>query len=206
MRQQPGDDSAESGRPLVYRSTSGLVAGTFCVVIGSWMAIDALLQGKGRLAVTVALAVVLAALIVFLLVVRPAVVADDRRVVLRNPLRCISIPWRHVTAIRARHALDVQAGERTYHSWAVVASGAARRRAVRHEVGKARRAGRSGGSHHPGAPTQLPYVEVVVGELVRMWERHREDADGEIVVTRSWPWIAALLGAAAALAAAVALG
>ncbi|MGH3342827.1 MAG: PH domain-containing protein, partial [Carbonactinosporaceae bacterium] len=130
MRQRPGDDSAGSGRPLVFRSTSGVFAGTLCLAIGAWMAIDALMRGEGRLAVIVVLAVVLAALIVFLLVVRPAVVADERRMVLRNPLRCISIPWRQVTAITARHALDVQAGERTYHSWAVVASGAARRRAV----------------------------------------------------------------------------
>jgi hypothetical protein len=105
--------------PLVYRGTALLVLGGICLAVGAWFIVDALggLGHKGE-RVGVGVTLVLGVLVVAA-AIRPALVADDDGVLVRNPFRSIRVPWSRVTGFSVRYALDVDTGDRAYSSWAV---------------------------------------------------------------------------------------
>jgi hypothetical protein len=61
---------------------------------------------------------------------RPAVLADDEQVVLRNPIRDVVVPWQAVTSIDATDMLRIHVGDRSHASWAIQVPNRLRRRAV----------------------------------------------------------------------------
>jgi Bacterial PH domain len=105
--------------PLVYRAVPLTVLGVLSLLIGLWFLVDALgsLDKRGHrigLGVTVIVGV-----LVFAATIRPALIADDRRVLIRNPFRSVSVPWSRVKQFSVRYFMDVDTDRRSYSSWAV---------------------------------------------------------------------------------------
>ena len=82
---------------------------------------DTLRRGSGR-PMWIALAVLATSCaLVYALAFRPAVVADDDAVTLRNILRDVRVPWGRVTRIGSAWSLSVDTAEKSWGSWAITA-------------------------------------------------------------------------------------
>ncbi|MFF1478630.1 PH domain-containing protein [Streptomyces sp. NPDC058301] len=119
----------------VYRSPGGIAGGAVLLVLGLWLAGDAIAQGHGS-APWLALAGLLCGVpLVFAFTVRPAVFANDDRLRVRNPFRTITLPWAAVADVRAGYSSEVfdQAGTK-YQLWSIPVSLRQRKRAARAQV------------------------------------------------------------------------
>jgi Bacterial PH domain len=193
-------------QPLVFRSTVARVVAWVFIVFAALNLVDVVLRGRGqsgRIAFAVLVAVVLLAFVIGL---RPAVVADARRVLLRNPLRNVSVPWGAVTAIDATDALRIHAGVSVFRSWSIASGNRARRRALR---GQAPRLGGGAGPRDPAARAELAgrtHADFVVEQLTGVWRAHRGEAAGSPQVSWAWAAIACLVVAVLLVAGAVFVG
>jgi hypothetical protein len=191
MRRREGE-----APPLVYRTASTFLFGVVALLVAAWFVLDsvgALDRQNARIGAAVTL---LAGVLVFALTVRPAVIADDRRVVIRNPFRNIAVPWSRIVHFGVRYSLDVHTEDRTYPTWAVSRSARQRR-----------------GSLTPGRPGAEPasrpsFADQAVEELTVRLEAHRQAAPGRAEseeVTEGWsvPMLAALTVALVLLVLAV---
>jgi Bacterial PH domain len=115
MRSRDADGLA----PLAYRGTFMLAVGAFCIGVAVWFVLDAL-DNLGRQADRIgAAASLLGAVLIFAVAIRPALIADRERVLVRNPFRTVSVPWSRVVQFTMRYSLDVDTEDRSYSSWAV---------------------------------------------------------------------------------------
>ncbi|MFF9621810.1 PH domain-containing protein [Streptomyces griseosporeus] len=133
----------------IYRSPSGIAAGVLLLAIVGWLGIDAIVVGHGRtpwLALAVLILIVPA---VTAFTLRPAVLANEHRLRVRNPLRIITLPWGQVEMFRSGYTNEVfdKAGTK-YQLWAVPVSLRARKRAASQQ--SRREAGQRGGRGRRG--------------------------------------------------------
>ncbi|AWT45133.1 MULTISPECIES: PH domain-containing protein [Streptomyces] len=144
----------------IYRSPSGIAAGVLLLAITGWLGIDAIVVGHGRtpwLALAVLILVVPA---VTAFTLRPAVLANEHRLRVRNPLRVITLPWGQIEMFRSGYTNEVfdKSGSK-YQLWAVPVSLRARKRAAskqaRIEAGERGGRGRGRGLFGPG-PVGVP--------------------------------------------------
>jgi len=114
-----GQEDSEGEPPLAYRAVPMAVLGVVCMLIGLWFFVDTL-GDMGERAHRIGIGVTLVAgVLIFAATLRPALIADDRRILVRNPLRNISVPWSRVKQFSVRYFLDVDTDQRSYSSWAV---------------------------------------------------------------------------------------
>lgn len=120
-----------------FRSVSGIASGVLLLAIGAWLTWDAVVHGTGR-APWVALGILLlTAPLLIAYTIRPALHAGEAGMLIRNPLRTITIPWGAVEELQARYSTEVTAGGRKYGIWAIPVSLRARRRALHRPPGTA---------------------------------------------------------------------
>lgn len=113
---------AEAGHTFRPRSAIAAAVGWGLVTLGwSWFAVHdgglvgLVLQGPGM---------VLAATLVYAVLVRPAVEVTPTGVALRNVVRDVVVPWAALTEVRTRYALTlVTTDGRRFTAWAAPASG-----------------------------------------------------------------------------------
>ncbi|WP_099899711.1 PH domain-containing protein [Streptomyces sp. TLI_171] len=183
----------------VYRSVPGLIAGVMLLAIAGWLIVDAVLSGTGATPWVALAAAPVFAFPVAAYTLRPAVMANDRRLIVRNPLRTIVAPWSTVEGLKAGYSVELFAGGRKFQVWAVPVSLRQRKRATR-------RASRAAADGDPGLPsTRRPaarahrqddldptraWSDAVVASLAEQAERnaHKPAATGELRVSWSW-WI-----------------
>ncbi|MEV0187647.1 PH domain-containing protein [Kitasatospora purpeofusca] len=204
---RPGPAGSD-GEPVyadrVYRSVPGVISGVLLLAVAAWLIGDAALNGSGKTPWVALAAVPVFAFPVIAYTLRPAVRADERRLVVRNPLRTITAPWAAVDALRAGYSVELLAEGKKYQVWAVPVSLRQRKRAAR--------ARERGGQAHTsrlgmvfgaaGTPSGVgvqgstdpnrAWSDQVVGVLQDMAERNapRPDAAGPVVVRWCW-WIIA---------------
>lgn len=165
-RRDPAPSPGLSGRPLVYRSVGALALGAVALCVGLVVGIDALVHDPGRRSLVVVGACLLGAALVVAVAVRPALIVRETGMVLRNPLRDVLIPWASVQDIRLGLSVDVRAGGRWHHSFAVQDSPRRQRR----DAGRAGRqpdAGGDGSGHS--------WAARVHQEVQDLWAPHRRD-------------------------------
>ncbi|MFI6845352.1 PH domain-containing protein [Kitasatospora sp. NBC_00085] len=213
---KPHQGSAGSdGEPVyadrVYRSIPGVISGVLLLAVAGWLIGDAALNGTGKTPYVSLAAVPVFAFPVIAYTLRPAVLANDRRLVVRNPLRTITAPWASVDALRAGYSVELLAGDKKYQVWAVPVSLRQRKRASRMEQrgGADRHASRLGATFGGPAPAVVEgapdpnraWSDQVVGVLQDMAERNasRPDAAGPVTVRWCWWIIAPTLAGLAAL-------
>ncbi|MFD7448850.1 PH domain-containing protein [Kitasatospora sp. NPDC059827] len=192
----------------VYRSVPGVISGVFLLAVAAWLIGDAAVTGTGRTPYVALAALPVFALPVIAYTLRPAVFADNRRLVVRNPWRTITAPWASVDALRAGYSVELLSGEKKYQVWAVPVSLRQRKRANRAlSRGNAEHASRTGlglglaartnpvvqGSSDPNRAWSDQVTDVLQGMAER--NGRRPDAAGPVVVRWCWWVIApALLG------------
>jgi hypothetical protein len=187
-------------QPLVFRSTLARVIAWIFVAFAALNLIDVVVRGRGqsgRIAFAVLVAI---ALVAYVLGLRPGVVADSRQVVLRNPLRDVSVPWSAVTAIDSTDALRIHSGSAVFRSWSIAAGNRARRRAL----GTPSAGG--GNAAVRGDMAGRTHADFVVDQLTQVWKSRRGDAAGAPQISWSWPAIACLVAAGLLILGAVLLG
>ncbi|MFG3055573.1 PH domain-containing protein [Kitasatospora sp. NPDC048239] len=210
--------AAPDGEPVyadrVYRSIPGVISGVLLLAVAGWLIGDAVLNGTGKTPYVSLAAVPVFAFPVIAYTLRPAVLANSRRLVVRNPLRTITAPWAAVDALRAGYSVELLAEGRKFQVWAVPVSLRQRKRAARVERrgGVERHASRLGTAFARPTPTVVEgapdpnraWSDQVVGVLQELAERNaaRPDAAGPVVVRWCW-WIIAptLLGLVALIVA-----
>ncbi|MEV7778009.1 PH domain-containing protein [Kitasatospora sp. NPDC088351] len=219
---KPHQGSAGSdGEPVyadrVYRSIPGVISGVLLLAVAGWLIGDAALSGTGKTPYVSLAAVPVFAFPVIAYTLRPAVLANDRRLVVRNPLRTITAPWASVEALRAGYSVELFAGGAKYQVWAVPVSLRQRKRAnrIQQRGGVDRHPSRLGVAFgRPGAGSSVvagapdpsrAWSDQVVGVLQEQAERNaaRPDAAGPVVVRWCWWIIAPTLAGLAALVVAI---
>ncbi len=206
-RPRPGPAGSD-GEPVyadrVYRSVPGVISGVLLLAVAAWLIGDAALNGSGKTPWVSLAAVPVFVFPVIAYTLRPAVRADERRLVVRNPLRTITAPWAAVDALRAGYSVELLADGRKFQVWAVPVSLRQRKRAARaRERGGQQHTSRLGmvfgaGGTPSGAGVQgstdpnRAWSDQVVGVLQDMAERNasRPEAAGPIEVRWCW-WIIA---------------
>jgi hypothetical protein len=201
----PREDVATGDRE-VFR-TSGFVRfwSWTTLAIAAVLAIDVVRRGSIESSGWIALGVLfLLAALVWATGLRPVVVADDRRVLLRNLLRDVDAPWSAVTDIDAADQLRVHTEAGIHRSWAIQVPNRARRKAFDRRV-----QGPSGDpldSSDALAFVGTTHADFVAGRLRERWELRRQHSAGDPTVSWALPTIAALLGAVLLIVVAVAVG
>ncbi|MCU7824439.1 PH domain-containing protein [Kitasatospora sp. DSM 101779] len=172
----------------VYRSGPGIISGVLLLAVAAWLIGDAVISGTGR---TPWVALAAAPVFVFPVIaytLRPAVYANEHRLLVRNPLRSIHAPWSQVEGLRSGYSVELFAGGHKYQVWAVPVSIRQRKAANRRAV-RAAKDGTPVPSLRPGQndPTRA-WSDQVVGNLQELAERcaGRPEAKGELSV--SWCW------------------
>ncbi|MFJ9520528.1 PH domain-containing protein [Kitasatospora sp. NPDC101801] len=180
----------------VYRSVPGVISGVLLLAVAAWLIIDALLTGTGR---TPWIALACAPVFVFPVIaytIRPAVLASDSRLLVRNPFRTVHVPWAAVEGIRAGYSVELFAGGRKYQVWAVPVSLRARKKATRAASRAAAaddpRSSRSAGLVNPmrsGRPDPTKaWSDQVVNTLLEIAERNAGSPAAAGPVTVGWCW------------------
>ncbi|CAL9304354.1 PH domain-containing protein [Streptomyces sp. SudanB25_2051] len=186
-----GNPSPSASADRVYRSPMAMAGGVLLLGIGLWMGGDALLRGDGLTPWTALAALLLGVPLVYAFTLRPAVYADDDRMLIRNPFRTVRVPWAAVAELKATYSTEVLTrGGAKYQLWAVPVSMRQRKLNVR-----------SGGKHLVGA-------EATVQELRTLAQQNavRPTAKGEPQVRWAYEVIAPAAAGLVALAVLLALG
>ncbi|MCX4748629.1 PH domain-containing protein [Kitasatospora sp. NBC_01287] len=201
----------------VFRSTPGIVSGVLLLAVAGWLIVDAMLNSSGK---TPWIALACAPVFAFPVIaytLRPSVSAGLDRLVVRNPLRTVVVPWAEVEELRAGYSVEVLADGKSYQMWAVPVSlrqrNKANRMAARGAVTEDPRAPRLNPFTRPtrntvpGAPdSNRAWSDQVVDVLREQGRTNavRPTAKGEITVSWCWWVIVPTLVGAAVLAALVA--
>ncbi|MCI0687237.1 MAG: PH domain-containing protein, partial [Sporichthyaceae bacterium] len=118
-----------------YRSLPALVGGAVVILFGVVLLGDSIIRGSGRSASLSALGLLAGIGLVYLVSVRPAVIAKDDVLLIRNPLQDVEVPWSSIEELRIRYQLDVEAGDgQVAHAWAVPGSRSSRQRDLRRQL------------------------------------------------------------------------
>ncbi|MFD0571969.1 PH domain-containing protein [Kitasatospora gansuensis] len=126
--------------------------------------------------------------------IRPTVLANDARLLVRNPFRTVHAPWASVEGLRAGYSVELFAGGKKYQVWAVPVSLRARKKATRAATRAAAaddpRASRTAGLVNPmrsakaGQPDPTKaWSDQVVNTLLEIAERN---ATNPAAAGRSW--------------------
>ncbi|PYC77580.1 hypothetical protein C7C46_18260 [Streptomyces tateyamensis] len=186
----------------VFRSTPGMISGILLLLTAGWLVVDAILNGTGRTPWIAVAALLVFGLPIFAYTLRPAVLAGRDRMVVRNPLRTITVPWAALEGLRSGYSAELTTGGRTYQVWAVPVSLRQRKKAMRRDamsagagdpraarVGAVSRAGRNSVLGAPD-PTRA-WSDQVVDFLRERAEINASlpTAQGETQVRWCWPVI-----------------
>ncbi|WP_034089905.1 PH domain-containing protein [Streptacidiphilus albus] len=229
---EPAADPRPLGGPdqpfadRVYRSTMGAVAGGLLIVLILWLFVDTVLHGHGRdvwlaLSGTVCFVPLLGAYTMW-----PCVRTNAQRLVVRNPLRTITVPWAALETVRATLSVEMEAEGRKFQLWAIPVSLRQRKRSNRQamkattgETGGFGLLGRgravrdpylTGGPGRnapmqPTAPSRA-LADAAVDEILKQRDTQltaqgEAALSGQVQVAWTWWIIAPIVGGAIALAA-----
>lgn len=167
------------------------------VVVGVFVAVGLVGDGDGRFAPWLVAAGLFFGVLIWSVLVRPAVVLHPEHLELRNVLRDTAIPYRRIAEVRVEHVTVVEAGGRRY-----LGTG----------LGRARRSLRREGAGGPGGGIDVlarfgstfdasDRDRTSVGAMVQTKVRHRvwqaegteRGEPGPVRRTWAWPELAALV-------------
>jgi hypothetical protein len=163
--------SADTEKPLVFRSTAALVGGWAWMIFAAANFVDIGIQGRDISSVVATTVLLTGCGIAYVLGIRPRVVADSRSVRIHNPLRDCEIPWSAVTKVDAADAVRVHYDGGFVRAWSLPNSPRARARAER--------AARRDADRLPEAVakqvvTKTP-VDFAVEQLTELRDEHHKD-------------------------------
>ena len=181
---------------LNEKSRLGFVLGWVWMAFAAINVVDILRHEWDRSSAYAGSLLLLVSGIVFVLWLWPRLRADGERVLIRNPLREIDLPWGAIEEIDAHDTVRFSTEHKRYHSW--VGHVPNRRRAA---FSRARSRARSAG---PGDETgeqtgkdaaasiaNANDAEFLVRHLTDMADKHRQESKdaGHTEATVRWSWI-----------------
>lgn len=196
--------------PQRFRSTPARVGAWLWMAFAALNLLDIVLRGRDLASAATAAVLLLGCGIAYVVGLRPVIVADERGVTVRNPLRDTRMPWPAITKIEATTAVaitftDGGGAERTVRAWALQTSPRAQAKAER----AARRAQSGGGADRPPDAAGRTPTMFVAQQLNELRTRHRGTRTGERAggpaagdaAGWAWPAVASVAVPAAASAA-----
>lgn len=181
-----------------FTSTPARVLGWILIAVAVANFVDLGIRGRDHASLIAAAALLLGCGIVYVLCLRPGVVAADDAVHMRNPLRDVRVPWGALETVDVTDSLRLHTGRRKYRSWALHESSRARARA------RMRRPRTDLPDQVAEAVAGRTHAEYVAEQLREMSaERARDRAPGDAEVTWSWPSVASVAVPAVLLAIAI---
>jgi hypothetical protein len=115
----------------VFRSMPGVVAGGLIMVLVLWLAVDAIVDGRHRAPLEGVAAILFLLPLIGAFTVWPCVRANAERLVVRNPLRTITVPWTEVESLQSALSVELRTGGSKYQVWALPVSLRQRKRGNR---------------------------------------------------------------------------
>lgn len=192
--------SAEAPRyeRRAFNPTPSRVLGWILVAVAVANFVDIGLRGRDHASLIAAAALLLGCGIVYVLCLRPGVVAGDDTVHMRNPLRDVRVPWAALETADVTDALRLHAGGKTYRSWAYQESSRARARA---RMRKPRTDLPESVADAVAGKTRSEYVAEQLREM--SIERAGDASASGAEVTWWWPAVAAVVVPAVLLVVAI---
>jgi hypothetical protein len=117
-----------------YRSKPGVAAGVLLLALTLWLCVDALVKGHGRTPWFALATLFLVIPLVTAFTLWPVVRADQDRLLVRNPFRTVTAPWKQVESLQAALSVELRADGKKYQVWAVPVSLRQRKRANRRSM------------------------------------------------------------------------
>ncbi|MFE7134242.1 PH domain-containing protein [Streptomyces sp. NPDC057638] len=170
----------------VYRSPAGMAGGVLLAGLVAWLAGDAVVRGDGRTPWFAIATVLLIVPVIVAFMLRPAVLANDDRMRVRNPFRTVTLPWATVETFRAGYSTEVHTTDgRTFSLWAVPVSLRQRKRAARQNARKDKGTGTM-------EPPRVAQSDQTVRELRMLAEQNasRPSARGAVEVRWAYELLA----------------
>jgi hypothetical protein len=179
-----------------------LVGGVLTLLVVGGLAVDAFLHGSARAVWTAVGVLLLVVPVVVAFTFRPAVLANEERLRVRNPLRMVTLPWGQIAGFRSGLSHEVLTEDgRKFELWALPVSLRDRRKSLRRSSAaeRGRPAAPAGlgspGAAGPGGVVDEPPrrgTDQIVGELRERWERQAKvsTAQGEVTVRWAYELIA----------------
>lgn len=198
-----GSAAGRSAEPPRYErraftSTPGRVLGWILIAVAVANFVDIGIRGRDHASLIAAAALLLGCGVVYVLCLRPGVVAGDDAVHMRNPLRDVRVPWAALETVDVTDALRLHAGGRKYRSWALQESSRARARA---RMRKPRTDLPENVADAVAGRTRSEYIAEQLREMTA--ERAGGSAEAGAEVTWSWPSVAAVAVPAVLLVVAI---
>ncbi|MEU7877342.1 PH domain-containing protein [Microbispora bryophytorum] len=189
-------------KPKVFRSKVAWLLGWAWMLFAAWNVWD--LTAHGRLPSALIAGAVLGVItaLVFVMALRPAVVAEEGGVRVRNVFRNAYIPWSGVDDVSVTNAIVIESGDTTVRCWAPQATARERVRAA----GRAAKAARSANKAERAAAEAVgarTHADWVADQLTEMSRSRRKSSSGETGVTWSPSALAAVAAALALVVAAI---
>jgi hypothetical protein len=179
-----------------------LVGGVLTLLVVGGLAVDAFLHGSARTVWTAVGVLLLVVPVVVAFTFRPAVLANEERLRVRNPLRMITLPWGQVAGFRSGLSHEVLTEDgRKFELWALPVSLRDRRKTLRKAtIAERRRTAAPAGLGSPGAAGPGGVVDEpprrgtdqIVADIRERWERQVKvsTAQGEVAVRWAYELIA----------------
>lgn len=191
----PADPGGAASRTL--RPGSAVLVGVVGGLAGLGLLVPALLTSPRSWALIST--VVLALVLLWLFVVRPAVVIHAEGIRLVNPMRVVELTWPAITEVRSRWALELVADGRRYTAWGVPADPGRPRYGRNLLTAPANKVRGKGTSETPAKPKVEAQVVAAEVEARMAADRRRKDGRTPSIATRAWdPVSVGLLVAAVA--------
>lgn len=125
----PSPEPAPRYERRAFTPVPSRVLGWILIAVAVANFVDIGIRGRDHASLVAAAALLLGCGIVYVLCLRPGMVAGDDAVHMRNPLRDVRVPWPALETADVTDALRLHAGGKTYRSWAHQESSRARARA-----------------------------------------------------------------------------
>ena len=189
-------------KPEIYRSKLAWVCGWAWMVFAAGNVWDLFARGSMPSALIAGAVLGVITALVFVMALRPAIVAEEGGVRVRNVLMNAYIPWSGVDDVSVTSAIVIESGDTTVRCWTPQTTARERARAA----GRAAKAAKSANrveratAEAVGARTHADWV---AGQLTEMSRTRRESSSGETRVTWSPSALAAVAAALALVIAAI---
>jgi hypothetical protein len=99
-----------------------VVSGALLLALLLWLCLDALFQGSGRTPWEAAAGIVLFVPLISAYTIWPCVRSNAERMIVRNPLRTVTLPWTEVESVTAALSVEVRTAEQKFQVWALPVS------------------------------------------------------------------------------------
>jgi len=186
----------------IFRSKVAWLFGWVWLVFAAWNAWDLVAHGSMPSALIAGAALGVITVLVFLLALRPAIVAEAGGVRVRNPLRDAYIPWSEVGDVLVTHSIIIESGHTTIRCWTPQATARERAKANRRAERGRKAVMEANVSKGEQAAAELlagrTHADWVALQLTEMSVSRAADSSGETRLTWS-PYSIAAVAAAVVL-------